>query len=446
MLAGSTAACFALILDNFVNKKFLLVIVCALIGFALAALSLHQYVGLMLGQEHSASFCSISEHVDCSRVHTSAWSTFLGKPLASYGLGFYLLMVIISILGLSNKVLPREQSRDFILLSTFLASLSSIALLGISEFIVGALCPVCIAMYCVNFTLFGLAWKMPASEGIFARIGNAFRAGFRLLSIWIPSSSTQGIFSRILTIFGLCIALALIIGGEVFMAHFFIKQQFGPEATVEDAQKAIVSEYVKEWEKQPLVNFNIVRNQVISGDFTKGLAESALQIVEFSDFECPHCQQLGAALIRFAKEFPGAFEVVHKDFPLDSSCNKYSAGMHVGACKAAEFARCGGEQGKFWVIADFFYNSGVPEGKTEREVTQKLFSLCDSFALDEDAMHECMSSGRQLEKIKKDTDLGEALQLQGTPSVWINGKLLSTPHPDVVREIIESSVNQSKGK
>ncbi len=428
------------------NKKFLLLILVAAIGFALSALSLYQYVSLMLGEEHTASFCSISEHVDCSRVHTSAWSTFLGKPLASFGLGFYLLMITVSIVGIANKVLLREQSRDFILLSTFFASLTSLGLLYVSEFIVGALCPVCIGMYLVNFTLFGIAWTIPASEGLVTRLANAFRGGFRLLAIWIPSASTHGIFARILVVFALCASLALIIGGEVFMSSFFIKQQYGSEAKIEDAQKAIVTQYVGEWDKQPVISFNIVRNQVISGDFTKGLAESPLQIVEFSDFECPHCQQLGAALIRLSKEFPGAFEVVHKDFPLDNSCNKYSAGMHVGACKAAEFARCAGEQGKFWNIADFFYTSGVPEGKTEREVQQKLLSLSDSFALDEDAMQECLSSGRQLEKIKKDTDLGEALKLEGTPSVWINGKLLATPHPDIVREIIENSVNQSKGQ
>lgn len=431
------------------NKRFLLLILVALIGFALSVLSLYQYVSLSLGHENPSSFCSISAHVDCAKIHTSQWSSFLGKPLASYGLGFYLLIVIISVLGLANRVMSREESRDFIFLSSFFASLASIALFYVSEVMVGALCPVCISMYLVNFVLFWVSWRMPTSEGIFSRIVAAFRAGFRLLAIWIPRTtrSSQGIISRVLTIFALCTVFGLVIGGELYMRKYLLPGEEvdpGEGKTEAEAVQEAVNEYVRVWQAQPAVTFSIVRNQVIAGDHVKGTEGSALQIIEFSDFECPHCQQLGAALARLLKEFPGVFEVVHKDFPLDSSCNKYSAGMHVGACKAAEFARCAGEQGKFWNIAEFFFSSGVPEATTEKDMQQKLLKSVNSFGLDEDAMRECLDSGRQLEKIKRDTDLGEVLQLQGTPSVWINGKALQTPHPDVVRAIIEDAAQRLK--
>lgn len=421
------------------KKKLALIIFVSLIGMALSALSLYQFVSLHMGSKHASSFCSISEHVNCAQVHMSEWSSLMGIPLASFGLGFYLLMLIVALLGISGQVLKREESRDFITVSAFLASLSSIALFLISELKIGALCPVCLAMYLVNFILLFLSWSIPSGEGLVGRVTNAFRAGFTFLGIWIPGKqSFAGLLVRMTTLLGLCLVIALIIAGELLFTGLYVRLQPPGTDVVEDQKDLLNSGYVKEWQNEPVIAVPIIRNQIVAGDFSKGRENAPIKIVEFSDFECPHCQVLGRGLSDLLKLFPEKFEVIHKDFPLDNSCNRFSGPVHMGACKAAEFARCAGEQGRFWAVAEMFFATGIPGGRTERIVEENLMKETTSLGLDADPMRECLASRRQMDKIKKDTELGDSLHIQGTPSVWINGKYLKTPHPDIIKAIIET--------
>ena len=427
-----------------VKKSFLILIFLSLVGFALSTLSLYQYVSLRLGADHTSSFCSISEHVDCSRVHLSEWSSVFNIPLASYGLGFYLLILIVSLLGLSNKVLIQSESRDFITVSSFFSVLSSIALFYISEVKIGALCPVCLAMYATNFLLFLFSYRIEKSIAFLDRIKSAFWAALHLLQIWIPKKLKMGFLARILTVLALSFSLVLVRAGEPFATALYFATQNEADILTEDKKARIVAQYVSEWEKEPVIELDVKRGSVLSSDFTKGTQGAPLQIVEFSDYACPHCQDLGKTLTKYAKDYPGAFEAVHKDFPLDSTCNKFAAGMHPGSCLAAEFARCAGEQGKFWQVAEVFFTTGVPEADTPVQINDKLMEEAGSLGLDKDAISECLSSDRQLEKIKLDAAQGDALKLQGTPGVWINGKFLRTPHRDIIKAIIEKSITQSK--
>jgi uncharacterized membrane protein/protein-disulfide isomerase len=426
------------------KQRYVLLIATALIGFLLSLLSLYQFVSLPLGADHRSSFCSISEHVNCAKVHLSSWSSVFGFPLASYGLGFYLLLIVISVLGYRSRLLKNNEARDFICLSSFLASLSSLALFYISEFIIGALCPVCIGMYLTNFTLFALSYFSSAQETLFDRIKAAFQAGIRLLSIWVPTKNNGEFLVRFGTLLFLCIALSFVFTGEILMKLYYLGQNGDGGELTEEKKRNIIAPMIAEWEGEPVITINVSRGQVLTSDFTKGSDKAAIQIIEFSDFGCPHCQMLGRALTKLIKEFPTAIEVIHKDFPLDSSCNKYSPQIHIGSCKAAEFARCAGEQDKFWAVAEMYFESGFPDAEDEKTVQEKLLKESESLGLDSEALQECLTSARQLEKIKGDTALGEALKLQATPSVWINGKYLRTPHPDVVRAIVEKLLLQSK--
>lgn len=420
------------------KNKLTFILLVSLIGVGLSSLSLYQFVALHMGADHAASFCAISEHVNCAQVHLSSWSSLFGIPLASYGIGFYLLMIVVALLSLTNQIMPRQQSRDFIFLSALLASLSSILLLLISEILIGALCPVCLAMYVTNFILLYFAWRMPAEEGVFGRIGNAFRGGIALLAIWIPRKrSFAGFLVRMITLLLLCLTLGMVIAGELLFTSLYVKMQPEGAVTIEGQRQVVISGYVKEWQDGPAISLPIVRNQIVTGDFIKGKEGAPIKIIEFSDFQCPHCQQLGLALTALLKEYPDAIEVVHRDFPLDNSCNRFAGPLHMGACKAAEFARCAGEQGKFWSVAEMFFESGIPQGRNERAIVEKLMKEASSLGLDADPMRDCLASGRHLDKIKRDTELGDSLKVQGTPAVWINGKYLKTPHPDIVREIVE---------
>jgi protein-disulfide isomerase len=298
-------------------------------------------------------------------------------------------------------------------------------------------------MYVTNFLLLFFSWRDGRGLPFITRLTNSGRAAITILGCWVPLARQKDWLWRILTILALSTAFALIIGAEPLTVKLYFSLDKSANELTEARKARILAPYVSEWDKQPVIELSVMRDSALSGDSTKGTRNAPVQIVEFSDYGCPHCQQLGKALSEKVKSYPNEIEVIHKDFPLDNSCNQFSPPIHVGSCKAAEFARCAGEQGKFWEVAAYFHDQGIPEASNENDVKSALIERSESLGIDRDAMTDCLNSGRQLDKIKKDAALGDSLNLQATPSVWINGKFLQRPHPDIIEEIIKKILKTS---
>jgi protein-disulfide isomerase len=140
-----------------------------------------------------------------------------------------------------------------------------------------------------------------------------------------------------------------------------------------------------------------------------GSETAPVQIVEFADYECPYCQQVNGDILRLQKQFGQQVSIVYKDFPLP---------MHPLAVKAAEAARCAGVQGKFWEYHDALFES-------KRLQTSDLKKQARDLNLDAARFDQCLESGEQTASVKKDSQEGLRLGLQGTPSFFINGHFMS---------------------
>jgi protein-disulfide isomerase len=140
-----------------------------------------------------------------------------------------------------------------------------------------------------------------------------------------------------------------------------------------------------------------------------GSDTAPVQIIEFADYECPYCQQVSGDLRRLREQFGQQVSVVYKDFPLP---------MHPLAVKAAEAARCAGTQGKFWEYHDALFES-------KRLQTSDLKKQARDLNLDATRFDQCLESGEQTAAVKKDSQEGLRLGLQGTPSFFINGHFMS---------------------
>ena len=123
--------------------------VISLLGLFLGAyLTLYKfgYVGSLV--------CSVSS---CEQVQTSRWSIFLGVPVATWGLGFYVVMLALALVGLREGF---EESRP---LSLTLLVVSAVGLLFtawlnyLEAFVINAWCEWCIASALMVVALFGLA-------------------------------------------------------------------------------------------------------------------------------------------------------------------------------------------------------------------------------------------------------------------------------------------------
>ncbi len=148
---------------------------------------------------------------------------------------------------------------------------------------------------------------------------------------------------------------------------------------------------------------------------TRGSADAPITIVEFSDYQCPYCQRyVDETYQRIIDDFvaTGRVRYVFKDFPLE--------GLHPQASQAAEAARCAGEQDAYWEMHDRLFANQAQWGGQEAPLPVFL-ELGDGLNLDQDALQECLNSGRYQETVQQNLAEGLALGVTGTPTFFING-------------------------
>ena len=159
-----------------------------------------------------------------------------------------------------------------------------------------------------------------------------------------------------------------------------------------------------------------------------GPVDAPVAIVEFSDFECPYCKRFHIEILpRILEAYKGKIRYVFRDFPLTR--------IHPYAGKAAEAARCAGEQGKFWEYAEALF-------KDEEELRPSTFTqIAADLGLDQNTFQACLDSGKYADAVQQDLQDGLRLGVQGTPTFFINGQMLAGAHPfSRFREVIDAAL------
>jgi protein-disulfide isomerase len=140
-----------------------------------------------------------------------------------------------------------------------------------------------------------------------------------------------------------------------------------------------------------------------------GPANAPVQLVEFSDYECPYCIKVHPDLKKLKAEFGDQLSFVYKDFPLP---------MHAHAQKAAEAARCALAQSKFWEYHDRLFSS------TQIDDPQ-LKQFATDLGLDMAKFNHCLDSGQESAAVQKDAAEAQKIGLGGTPSFFLNGRFFT---------------------
>jgi protein-disulfide isomerase len=162
----------------------------------------------------------------------------------------------------------------------------------------------------------------------------------------------------------------------------------------------------------------------------RGPKNAPVALVEFADFECPFCRQMQPEIEQLLKEYDGKLTLVYKEFPLS---------IHPHAEKAAEAARCAGDQGAFWPYHDILFRD-----RSSLEIPQ-LKESARTLNLDGARFDACLDSGQQVPAIQKDLVQGTQLGLQGTPGFFINGHFLSgVVSYETLREVVEQQLTPAR--
>jgi protein-disulfide isomerase len=136
-----------------------------------------------------------------------------------------------------------------------------------------------------------------------------------------------------------------------------------------------------------------------------GPHDAAVVIVEFSDFQCPYCGEAAQTVQRIKKDYGTRVRLVFRQFPLS---------FHPHAQVAAQAALAAYDQGKFWEFHDLLF---AHQDALEKDA---LLGYARQLGMDIEAFESAASGTSSASRVAEDLRLGEAVHVQGTPTMFIN--------------------------
>ncbi|MEN8185264.1 MAG: thioredoxin domain-containing protein [Myxococcota bacterium] len=159
-----------------------------------------------------------------------------------------------------------------------------------------------------------------------------------------------------------------------------------------------------------------------------GSEDAKIQIVEFSDFQCPFCSRVWPTLQKVREEYGDQVQLVFKHLPLRIHPNA------PGAHAAAEAAH---RQGKFWEMHDAIFAN-------QRDLSSEAYEkYARDLGLDVEKFKADSASEAVKKRVEADSSEAASLGVSGTPSFFINGRYLSGAQP---YEEFKKRIDEELGK
>jgi protein-disulfide isomerase len=171
------------------------------------------------------------------------------------------------------------------------------------------------------------------------------------------------------------------------------------------------------------------------GNPSTGPANAPITLVEFSDFECPHCREFHEAFAAIQAKFP-QIRLVYKDYPL--------ADIHPWAETAAIGARCAFMQspGAFWKMHDDIFKN--QDNITTDNAWDQLNGFATAEGLNAAAFKTCLASPEAAKAVDANRADGGALGVNSTPTVYVNGRPVAGGDPSTVMQYIQYELARPK--
>jgi protein-disulfide isomerase len=164
------------------------------------------------------------------------------------------------------------------------------------------------------------------------------------------------------------------------------------------------------------------------GHPTLGPKDAPVKMIEFADFQCPFCKRSEDAVQAVHKKYGNQVQLIFMDFPLS---------FHPHAMPAANAARCAGSQGKFWQYHDALFADQSKLDPADLKATAKTLGLNMA------KFNACFDKDQYSKEIQQDLNEGHKLNVNGTPTFFINGREVVGAQP---AENIEGIIDQELAK
>ncbi len=195
----------------------------------------------------------------------------------------------------------------------------------------------------------------------------------------------------------------------------------------QDGKHAVVGDIIP-FGKHPFTATRLELQKKANGP-AKGPANAPVMVVEFSDLQCPHCKEAGPTVERLLHENPNV-RFVSQNFPLPN---------HNWAAKAAAYADCVGHASNdaYWKFIDGVF--AIQEQITADNADDKLTGVADASGVKGVDMGLCAAKPETQAKVEASINLGKALGVNSTPTLFINGRLVGVAgnNYDALKQLVD---------
>ncbi|MDG2032287.1 MAG: DsbA family protein [Phycisphaerales bacterium] len=324
-----------------------------------------------LGLTDSIPGCGLSSA--CGELAAGPWGRvpLLGIPVSFVGFAYFTAMLIYWF---------RENSTRLMRLVMRCAAVYSVFAIGLMV-VLGSLCPWCLV----------------------AQIGN--------LVYWACTGirSRGSVKPRKSRVVGVATVLVLVVAALMVVRGVFLERR-----AVESAERMSENiESIRSGAVEPR------QPELLEGGNRIGPEDAAVQVVMFTDYQCPDCKRIETQMNRIL-ESADDVSLTIKHFPFCAACNEHTGGktMHPNACWAARAseaaAMLGGPEGFHRMHDWLFLNRG---SFTDADFPDALRSL----GFEPSEFIALMTSEQTLDRVRAHTDDAKALGVYFTPMVFVNG-------------------------
>ncbi|HAT73135.1 MAG TPA: hypothetical protein DCS63_09995 [Elusimicrobia bacterium] len=159
--------------------------------------------------------------------------------------------------------------------------------------------------------------------------------------------------------------------------------------------------------------FNLGPTMAVPDYRAFGPAGAPVQIYEYTDFACPACRHAAEKIDEMMRVFGAGLRVHFKHFPL--------TGIHLWSLRAAAYADCAGEQGRFKEYAELLF-AGQEKWAQTKEEPKEFQAYARQLKLDWPKMLACSDAPETLRRLKLEIAEGDVKGVNATPTFFVNGR------------------------
>ncbi len=150
-------------------------------------------------------------------------------------------------------------------------------------------------------------------------------------------------------------------------------------------------------------------------DHVYGKADSKVVLIEYGDYQCPGCGSAYPNVKAVTEKYKDQVAFIFRNFPITS--------LHPNARVAAAVAESAGLQGKFWEMHNKLYETQSSwETLSSSERTDFFVNYAKEFGLNTDTFKTDLASAKVNQKISYDQAIGKKINVNATPTFYLNGK------------------------